>query len=117
LSIFQEGTVNNFQFNYWCFPLGNIASSTSLNNPFGITQFGIPTAKIATTAVSILASNAYDGTANPFVISPFWINKFTAVNTSYSDWVKVGSASAINAGEGFMMKGTSGTDETTVDGV
>jgi hypothetical protein len=46
----------------------------------------------------------------------FWINKFTAADSSYSDWIQVGSAATINA-EGFTMKGTSGTDNTTIDGV
>jgi hypothetical protein len=35
----------------------------------------------------------------------------------YSDWVAVGSASTIDPGEGFTMKGTSGIDATTVDGI
>ncbi|MBX9889343.1 MAG: T9SS type A sorting domain-containing protein [Flavobacteriaceae bacterium] len=115
LSVFQEGTVNNFQFNYWCSPVGNISSTTSVNNPFGITQLGIPTTLTGTTTAAMLST--YDGTATPFGISSFWINKFTAANSSYSDWVKVGSATSINAGEGFTMKGTSGTDDTTVEGI
>ena len=117
LSVFQEGTVNNYQYNYWCSPVGNIVSSTSINNPFGITQLGAPTNEIATTPAIILASNVYDGIATPFAIAPYWIYKFTTNNSSYSDWVQVGSASTINPGEGFTMKGTSGTDATTVDGV
>lgn len=117
LSVFQEGTVNNFQYNYWCSPVGNIASSTLINNPFGITQLGIPTAETTTTAATILPSNAYDGTASPFAIAPYWIYKFLPHLSSYSDWVAVGSSSTINPGEGFTMKGTSGTNTTTVDGV
>jgi hypothetical protein len=115
LSVFQEGTVNNYQFNYWCSPVGNIDSATSINNPFGITQLGIPTTVTATTAATMLTT--YDGVANPFGISTLWINKFTAANKSYSDWTRVGSATTINAGEGFTMKGTSGTDTTTIEGV
>ncbi len=117
LSVFQEGTVNNYQYNYWCSPVGNVASSTSINNPFGITQLGMPTGETATTPATILASNVFDGTANPFAIAPYWVYKFTTANTSYSDWYQVGSASTINPGEGFTMKGSSGTNSTTVDGV
>jgi hypothetical protein len=117
LSVFQEGTVNNYQFNYWCSPVGNVTISTSVNNPFGISQLGLPTTEIATTVATILASNVYDGTASPFAIAPYWINKFLAHLSLYSDWVRVGSASTINAGEGFTMKGTSGIDATTVNGV
>ena len=78
---------------------------------------GVPTTETATTAATILASNVYDGTANPFAISPYWIYKFTTHNSSYSDWVQAGSSATINTGEGFTMKGSSGTDTTTVDGV
>lgn len=117
LSVFQEGTVNNFQYNYWCSPVGNVFSSTSVNNPFGIGQLGSPITNTVTTAATVLASNVYDGTATPFAIAPFWINKFAAASTSYSDWIQVGSASTINAGEGFTMKGTSGTDNTNIEGI
>jgi hypothetical protein len=117
LSVFQEGTVNNYQFNYWCSPVGNIASSTSVNNPFGIGQLGSPTTVTNTTPATILAANVFDGTASPLAIAPYWIYKFLVNSSSYSDWVQVGSSTTINAGEGFTMKGSSGTNTTTVDGV
>lgn len=116
LSVFQEGSVNNFQYNYWCSPVGNVNSDTSVNNPFGITQLGAPLSTIGTTPATILAPTIYDGTASPFQIAPYWIYKI-AVNSSYSDWVQVGSATTINPGEGFTMKGSSGTDNTSVNGV
>lgn len=116
LSVFQEGTVNNFQYNYWCSPVGNVSTSTSVNNPFGIGQLGVPTSVTNTTPATILPFTIYDGTASPFQIAPYWIYKM-ASNSSYSDWVYVGGATTINAGEGFTMKGSSGTDNTTVDAV
>jgi hypothetical protein len=116
LSVFQEGNANNFQFNYWCSPVGNTTTSTSTNNPFGISQLGIPTTITETTPATILASNIYDGTASPFKIAPYWIYKFIN-KTTYSDWVRAGSTSTIAAGEGFTMKGSSGTNLTTVNGV
>ena len=116
LSVFQEGNVNNFQFNYWCSPVGNTATSTSTNNPFGITQLGIPTTITETTPATILASNIYDGTASPFKIAPYWVYKFIK-KISYCDWVQAGATSTIAAGEGFTMKGSSGTNSTTVNGI
>ncbi len=116
LSVFQEGTVNNFQYNYWCSPVGNPATSNSINNPFGVSLLGRPTTTTATTPTTILGSNDYNGESSPMAISTYWINKFIN-NSLYSDWVAVGSAIAINPGEGFTMKGTSGIDATTVDGV
>lgn len=116
LSVFQEGSVNNYQYNYWCSPVGNVSTATSTNNPFGISLLGRPTTVTNTSPVSILGSNVYDGTASPFAIAPYWIYKFM-VKSSYSDWVFVGSNNSIAAGQGFTMKGTSGTDATSVNGV
>lgn len=115
LSVFQEGSTNNFQFNYWCSPVGgNIA--TAGNSPFGITQLKDIVDLTTSNNPTILAMNNYNGTASPFAIAPYWINKLVA-STGYSNWTQVGSSSTINAGEGFTMKGTSGTNLTTVNGV
>ena len=116
LSIFQEGSVNNFQYNYWCSPVGNVDSATTVNNPFGIKQLGRPTTVTATTMATLLASNAYDGTAFPFTIAPYWVYKF-GNRSSYSDWIQVGSTVTLAPGEGFTMKGSSGTDTTIIDGI
>lgn len=113
LSVFQEGTVNNFQYNYWCSPVGN-ASATIGNEPFGITMLNRPTGLTTSTPATILATNNYNGTANPLAIAPYWIWRFVTSN-AYAQWAYVGSASTINAGEGFTMKGTSGTDATIAD--
>lgn len=115
LSVFQEGTTNNFQFNYWCSPVGgNVA--TAGNAPFAITQLKDIVNVTSSNAPTILAANNYDGTASPFAIAPYWINKLVAA-AGYSNWIPVGSNSNLNAGEGFTMKGTSGTNATSVNGV
>ena len=116
LSVFQEGTVNNYQYNYWCSPVGNVDTATSVNNPFGIKQLGRPTTSTATTMATLLAPTSYDGTAFPLAIAPYWVYKFIN-RSSYSDWIQVGSTTTLAAGEGFTMKGTFGTDTTTIDGV
>ena len=115
LSVFQEGSTNNFQYNYWCSPVGgNIA--TAGNATFGITQLKDVADLTTSNAPSILASNNYNGTASPLAIAPYWINKLTPVNGNYN-WIQVGSTATLNAGEGFTMKGTSGTNAITVNGV
>ncbi len=117
LSTFQEGTVNNFAYNYWCSPVGgNVA--TAGNSLFGITQLGVPTTTTTTNAATILAMNNYDGTsaAGTLSIAPYWIWRFS-VNDTYADWIFSGASTNIAAGEGFSMKGVSGTDATVVDGV
>jgi hypothetical protein len=114
LSVFQEGTTNNFQYNYWCSPVGgNIA--TAGNSPFGITQLKDIIDLTTSATPTILPSNNYDGSSSPLSIAPYWVWKLPS--TSLTNWVYVGSTSNLNAGEGFTMKGTSGTNATTVKGV
>jgi len=119
LSVFQEGTSNNYTYNYWCSPVGAASASVG-NGNFGIAQLNRPTGvtTIASTPATILASNVLDGTSSSsdLSIAQRWIFKFLSAST-YSQWFYVGSAPSIGAGEGFTMKGTSGTDATTVLGV
>lgn len=112
LSVFQEGTSNNFQFNYWCSPVGG-SNDIAGNSAFGIQQLKDVDQLITYKDPIILPSNNYNGTASPLAIAPHWINKLSA-SSNYYDWVQVGSSASINAGEGFTMKGTSGTSGITV---
>ena len=112
LSIFQEGTTNNFQYNYWCSPVGG-NSETAGNTAFGITQMMDIVDLTNSSSPAILPSNNYNGTSSPLAIAPYWIWKLPPS----SNWVYVGSGSTLSAGEGFTMKGTSGTNSITVNGV
>ena len=114
LSVYQEGTSDNFDYNYWCSPVGNNTAS-SVNNNFGITLLYRPSTSIASTNAVILPIGSYNGTANPLAIASHWIYKLTNAN-NYSQWVQVGSATTIAPGEGFTMKGTSGSDNTDPEG-
>jgi hypothetical protein len=116
LSVFQEGTVNNFQYNYWCSPVGNGAAG----NPFGVALLNRPTGLISSTAAEILPTNNPNGTATggaggTMQIAPYWIWKFVSLSPVYANWQQVGSAQTLNPGEGFTMKGTSGTDALVAD--
>lgn len=117
LSAFQEGTVNNYAYNYWCSPVGGTLA-TAGNAAFGITQLGVPTTTRLTSPATILPMNNYDGASavGALAIAPYWIWKFS-VKDAYADWISVGSNTTIAAGEGFTMKGVSGSDATVVDGV
>lgn len=116
LSVFQEGTVNNFQYNYWCSPVGSGAAG----NPFGIALLNRPTGLTSSTAAEILPTNSHNGTATggaggTIQIAPYWIWKFVSLSPVYANWQYVGSAQTLNPGEGFTMKGTSGTDALVAD--
>ncbi|CAD0007617.1 hypothetical protein FLACHUCJ7_03401 [Flavobacterium chungangense] len=109
-SVYQEGTSDNFEYNYWCSPVG-VPSGAIGNTNFGITLLNRPTTSIAAVPAISLGAGIYDGIANPLSIASSWIYKLTNAN-NYSQWIAVGSATTIAPGEGFTMKGTSGSDST-----
>ncbi|WP_264522347.1 T9SS type A sorting domain-containing protein [Flavobacterium sp. N1994] len=112
-SVFQEGTVNNYAYNYWCSPVGN-ASTTVGNEDFGITMLNVPTSNISSTAATI-TSASYNGSssAGALTIASYWIFKFLS-QANYSGWVQSAATTNISAGQGFTMKGASGSDATNV---
>ncbi|OXG05049.1 putative secreted protein (Por secretion system target) [Flavobacterium araucananum] len=114
LSVYQEGTTDNFDYNYWCSPIGNATALTG-NESFGITMLNRPTSPTISTPALILPTGILDGVSNPLSIASRWIYKLVNAN-NYSQWVFVGGTTAIAPGEGFTMKGTSGTDATDPEG-
>ncbi|QBN17869.1 T9SS type A sorting domain-containing protein [Flavobacterium nackdongense] len=112
LSVFQEGTVNNFAYNYWCSPVG-IASSSAGNEPFGISLLYRPTTNIASTASTATSSLNGSTSSSTLDISSYWIHRFVVKDT-YAEWDRCAAGTILNPGEGFTMKGTSGTDATNV---
>lgn len=111
LSVYQEGSVNNFAYNYWCSPVGN-ASVSSGNESFGITMLEQPNTVLNSAPAVMLAMSASNGISDPLSIAPFWIYKFLS-SDNYSEWIAVGSGTSILPGQGFTMKGTGGTLDAT----
>lgn len=109
ISVFQEGTSNAFDYNYWSSPVSNGVYG---NGDFGIGLLYFPIGP--TTSMPANITNSFDGIASPLSISDRWIYTFSG--TSYSDWKAIFSEISIPAGIGFSMKGVNGTDLTTVDG-
>ena len=112
LSAFQEGTSNNFGYNYWCSPVGEPSASVG-NSNFGITLLKRPTGLISFGGETITTGQNGSTTNTALNISSRWIYTLTTAN-QYSSWNPKGSATTIGAGQGFTMKGVSGTDNTTV---
>lgn len=113
LSVYQEGTTNNYSYNYWCSPVGSTVPAD--NGKFGVTMLGRPTSATAFTPATILPATTSDGTASPLAIASKWIYKLSTA-TTYSQWFFVGNNTLLAPGEGFSMKGTSGTDTTDPEG-
>ena len=108
LSVFQEGTSNAFDYNYWALPITDNISA----NKFGAVIFQ---PKTPTRSKSALVTNDLEGRANPLKISSRWIYKYSG--SEYTDWQHVGVNFDVAPGEGFTMKGVNGSDHTIINGV
>ena len=108
ISVFQEGTSNAFDYNYWSLP---VKDNISLNQ-FGAVIFQ---PKNKTESLPAQVTAGLEGSANPLKISRRWIYKYSGAE--YSDWQHVGVTFDVKPGEGFSMKGVNGTDNTVVNGV
>lgn len=112
LSVYQNGTVNQWAYNYWCSPVGGILTDNFINNDFRINQLDDPllgTPSLIDSNNSAFTSG-YNGTASPLTISNYWLYTYIS-SSAYADWNYVGDALDIAPGLGFTMKG-SGTSPT-----
>lgn len=109
ISVFQTGTSNAYDYDYWAAPVGN---SVDKNGFFGISMLYAP--KTETNSVPAQNSSALNGTADPLNISSHWI--YTYSGYDYFSWHFIGNTTAIPAGYGFSMKGVDGKDPTMLEG-
>jgi hypothetical protein len=108
LSVYQEGNVDKWAYNYWCSPVGNnsfagigneVARVQLLNDATGLTTF-----------FQAAFIPGPDGIASPLTISDRWL--WTYVSSSlYADWDYVGETGPINPGLGFTMKGNPSSNQ------
>jgi hypothetical protein len=113
LSVFQEGTSNNFGYNYWCAPVG-VPSAPAGNNSFVLNQsIKRPIGLITNQTPTFIST--FDGVSSNsgLTISTYWIYKYSMSN-NYFQWNPMGGTGLIGPGEGFTMKGVSGSDNTNV---
>lgn len=114
LSLFQEGTVDAYKYNYWCSPVGDYDNTTG-NGSFWIDQFYSPQTKTESNHATVI-DDSQDGVANPLGIASYWVYKYLQ-EEFYEGYAFASSSDKMKPGEGFTMKGTIGTDNTTVIGV
>ena len=107
ISVFQEGTSNAYDYNYWGSPV-----SSPENGLFGISMLGAPI-DLLTTSPAVLTSSL-NGMAVPLTISQQWIYIFSG--SEYSIWNYIGSNKSIPPGWGFSMKGVNGNDIKLIAG-
>jgi hypothetical protein len=108
LSVYQEGNVSAYEYNYWCSPIGSKVAS-AVSNPFGVELLNDVVDVTNSVPALVIAHTDHNGVADPLEIDSRWIYKYTNPSNLYSEWVFIGNTIDINPGEGFTMKGTTGT--------
>ncbi|MDT0646555.1 T9SS type A sorting domain-containing protein [Zunongwangia sp. F260] len=108
ISLFQEGTSNAFDYNYWSLPVANTSANKAVSEilyePLGVTR-----------SQKVLVTSDLNGTADPLTIAGRWLHKFSG--SDYMDWRFIGDHFDLLPGEGFTMKGTNGTNPNTINGI
>lgn len=109
LSVYQEGTSNNYSYNYWSSPVGNVSNNTTGNRTFIPNQNIFKVDDLTNSTLAGYATSGYNGTSTAAAlnIESYWLWKYST-GTAYSNWVFVGQSGFVDSGYGFSMKGVIG---------
>lgn len=119
----QQGTANAFNYNFWCSSVGPISGNTSTRGT------GVSSANASHTIAGVLNDGSISGAYQPLLysaslaasdgtppppgfaktISSYWLYKFYGPADNQYAWTKISENSSLLPGEGFTMKGTSGS--------
>ena len=106
LSVQQDGTVNQWSYNYWCSPVGNVDLNSTLNRDFRVNLIDDPliiTPSLIDSQDAVFTTS-YNGISSPLTISDSWLWTYVT-SSNYSDWEYVGPTGNVKKGLGFTMKG------------
>ena len=117
----QQGTANGFNYNYWSSSVSPISGNLETRG----------TGTAATNANYTISGVLFDGTnpsayqniafnlspfaadsdtpTTPRTISTYWMYKYYGLTNNYNSWVSIDETLSLLPGEGYTMKGTSGT--------
>ncbi len=109
----QQGTVNNYNYNYWSSPVGPINANTN-NNAYTIN--GVFKDGSIATPRNINWVGGYNGIpgspTDPISLARYWLYKFQN-GTEYADWIHFNeSTDQILPSQGFIFKGAGAVDPT-----
>lgn len=106
IEIDQQGTSDNFKYNYWGSPVNTTGTSYTIA---GVLRDGTdPNASPPFKPITFGASYGFaDGdVTSPIRLSSYWMYKYANLGNGYSGWTWVGKDGNLNAGEGFTLKGS-----------
>lgn len=103
----QKGTPDNFTYNYFSSPVGEINTSSNNNNYSVGLVLKDATDPLNPQNINFVTSfKGADGTpTSPITISSYWIFKFNGPVGDFNAWEQIREVGILKAGEGFTMKG------------
>lgn len=110
LLVDQQGTKSSYHYNYWCSPVNR----NGVNYTIGSVLFdGTNAATSPFNPGPISYGSGYnyaDGAlTSPIKISTRWLYKYSAMNQDYYNWQAIYTGGTVKIGEGYIMKGVTGT--------
>jgi hypothetical protein len=120
----EQGTASSYNYNDFSLSVSPISGNTATRGT------GIASTNIATTIKSVMfdgtdSSNPQpinyvtsysgaDGAATtPITVSTYWMYTFNGADNDYNAWNKINENTSLLPGEGFTMKGSSGSSAVT----
>jgi hypothetical protein len=109
----QQGTANSYNYNYWSSSVGPIGTGVDSNNAnymiSGVLKDGTNAASPGTINFLPAYWAADAGDTAPIILSSYWLYTFNGTDNDYGSWNSVSQNTLLLAGEGYTMKGTSGS--------
>jgi hypothetical protein len=117
----QQGTANSYNYNYWSSSVGPISGTSARGTGTASTNASHKLVDILMDGTVAAEPNkngiinfqtahwsADAGITSPIIISSYWLYTFNGSDNNYGAWKAINQNTAILAGEGYTMKGTSG---------
>ncbi|APG60217.1 LamG-like jellyroll fold domain-containing protein [Christiangramia salexigens] len=108
----QQGTRSSYNYNYWTSPVS--AQGTDNNSDYSISQVLWDGTDSQNPRNDINYNGTYHAAdhgprTTPITLSTYWMWRFRGTADVYGDWNHVEHIGTMQTGEGYTMKGTSGT--------
>lgn len=101
----QQGTNVIYNYNYWSSPVGT-PNSTTNNNDYSISTV-VMDGNNPVTPVNLNFTSGFDGSPGPpATLSTRWMFRFDNAGNNINNWIHIGSTGTVQAGKGYIHKGT-----------